>query len=326
MKLSSRPILLVQHAPHEHPAALRRVLATQGVRTRWIHPYRGDSFPSLDEIGGIVSLGGPMSSNDEQEHPWIRPEMTLLQRAFENGLPILGICLGGQLLARALGKRVSANPVAEVGWFPLELTDSGKADRILASASQAPTVYHYHFETFEIPDGAECLARSSACERQAYKLNDHTYGLQFHPEADHQLLSEWMSIGDFDAEIAEIQQKFGTRTIQKSDVQLALATEAEINSIPLITAFSTLFRSASQSDKRTTLYNEQKDAVEHWRAIRIPVEVEVTGADNQAIRLRGVIERTFALQESYFLILRGEDQLVWPIRLDDLRSITPVSK
>ncbi len=264
-----------------------------------------------------------MSSNDEQGHPWIRPELALLQRAFDRHLPILGICLGGQLLARALGKRVFQNPVAEVGWFPLELTEAGRADRILPAASENPTVYHYHFETFEIPDGATCLARSAGCERQAYKLNDRTYGLQFHPEADHQLLTEWMSVGDFEGEILEIQANFGKKTIQNSAMQLSLATEAELNSIPLITAFSTLFRHHERRDDQDRLLH---DAVKSWQEIRIPVETEVTSSDGAPIRLRGVIERTFMLGESEFLILRGEDQLVWPIRLDDLRRITPISK
>lgn len=319
-----RPILLIQHAPHEHPAALRRVLTTQGIPFHWIHPYRGDRYPDeIEDIGGIVSLGGPMSSNDEGAHPWIRPELALLRQAFARNLPILGICLGGQLLARALGKRVFANPVAEVGWFPLELTAAGQADKILPAASATPTVYHYHFETFEIPDGASCLAKSAGCERQAYKLNDQTYGLQFHPEADHQLLTEWMSAGDFDKEIREIQADFGERTIQSSDVQLSLATQAELNSIPLITAFSGLFRKHEGSGASDPLLHE---AVRNWQEIRIPVEAEVIGSATGPIRLRGVIERTFIHQQHEFMILRGEDQLVWPIRLDDLGRITPISK
>jgi GMP synthase-like glutamine amidotransferase len=323
MKVQPRPVLLIQHAPHEHPAALRRVLATQGIPVRWIHPYRGDSYPEVSEIGGIVSLGGPMSSNDESGQPWIRSELGLLQQGFDRNLPILGICLGGQLLARALGKQVFTNPVAEVGWFPLELTDAGRQDSILPAASETPTVYHYHFETFEIPDGATCLARTAGCERQAYKLNERTYGLQFHPEADHQLLSEWMSVGDFEAEILEIQATFGKNLVQNSDVQLALATQAEINSIPLITAFSTLFRNNEHTGKVDIFLH---DAVKSWQEIRIPVETEVIGADGGPIRLRGVIERTFLHGDHEFLILRGEDQLVWPIRLDDLRRITPISK
>jgi GMP synthase-like glutamine amidotransferase len=323
MKTSPRPVLFIQHAPHEHPAALRRALATQGIPLIWIHPYRGDPFPAVNEISGLVSLGGPMSSNHENEHFWIQPELCLLQQCFQREVPILGICLGGQLLARALGKRVLKNPVAEVGWFPLELTSDGRADGILTAASESPTVYHYHFETFEIPDGARCLAKSEGCERQAYKLNDRTYGLQFHPEADHQLLSEWMSIGDFDNDIKEIQAVFGEKTVQSSNVQLSLATEAELSSIPLITAFSTLFR---QHEPASTASSSLRDAVKNWHAIRIPVEAEMVTADGHPLRIRGVIERTFQHQEREFIVVRGEDQLVWPIRLDDLKRITPVSK
>lgn len=324
MNARSRPILLIQHAPHEHPAALRRALATQGIPVRWIHPYRGDAYPDVGEIGGIISLGGPMSSNDETEHGWIRPEIRLLQGALHRKLPILGICLGGQLLARALGKRVFANPVAEVGWFPLDLTAAGRRDRIFSAAPGTPTVYHFHFETFETPEGAGCLARSDGCERQAYKLDEQTYGLQFHPEADHQLLAEWMALDGFDQEIREIQARFGEKTVQSSDVQLALATEAELNSIPLVTAFSSLFRAPDHptGEADESLFDE----VENWRDLRIPVETEMVAADGRAVRIRGVIERTFTHEGREFLILRGEDQLVWPIRLDDLKRITPVSK
>jgi hypothetical protein len=224
-----------------------------------------------------------------------------------------------------MGKRVFSNPVAEVGWFPLELTPSGKQDAILPAASESPTVYHYHFETFEIPDGAVCLAKSSGCERQAYKINEWTYGLQFHPEADHQLLSEWMAVGDFDEEIQEVQARFGHQTIQSSALQLSLATEAELNSIPLITAFSGLFRKEKKLSRNSST-SHLSVAVENWKQIRIPVEIEMVGSDHKPIQLRGVIERTFTLKQQVFLILRGEDQLVWPVCLEDLQKITPISK
>ena len=99
-------VLIVQHAEHEHPAAVRRALESQSIRTHWIHPYRGDAFPDVSEISGMISLGGAMGANDEAEHPWIKAECALLKKSVESGLPTVGICLGGQLMARALGGRV----------------------------------------------------------------------------------------------------------------------------------------------------------------------------------------------------------------------------
>jgi GMP synthase (glutamine-hydrolysing) len=277
----------------------------------------------VEEIGGIVSLGGPMSSNDEATHGWIKAELRLLQRALTKELPILGICLGGQLLARALGKRVLKNPVPEVGWFPLELTSAGAQDPIFSTTHEAPTVYHYHFETFELPDGAVCLARSEGCERQAYKLNDWTYGLQFHPEADHQLLTEWSSTDGFEDEIFEIEASYGSRTVQRAKVQLDLAHKAELNSIPLITAFAGLFTTGENEVQNSASIDQN---VELWRKLRVPVKLELRPRGKSGIELLGVVERTFQISGQSFLLLRGEDQLVWPVRLRDIAQITPVSK
>src|SRR4051812_10641272 len=99
---TKKPVLIVQHAPHEHPAAMLRALETQGIVSEWIHPYRGERYPGARQIAGMISLGGPMGANDEAAHPWIRDEIDLLRRSAEAGLPTIGICLGGQMLARAL--------------------------------------------------------------------------------------------------------------------------------------------------------------------------------------------------------------------------------
>ncbi len=300
------------------------MLAAQRIPIQWIHPYRGDSFPQASRIRGMISLGGPMSSNDELDHPWIRHEIQLLQDCLEADVPILGICLGGQLLARALGKRVYANPRAEVGWHPLELTPEGRGDPIFSAAAERPTVYHYHFETFEVPQGATLLARSSACERQAYRLNAHTYGLQFHPEADHQLLAEWMSFDDFDEEIEQIRAQHGDEFVQDSRTQLLLATEAELNSIPLITAFSTLFRQERHSTSSRGAVST--DGITMWHQLKVPVEVEITSTDGAPFAIRGLIERLLNISDENFIVIRGEDHLVWPIRIADIRQIRPVSK
>ncbi len=324
--MALKPVLIIQHARYEHPAALRRALETQGIGSLWIHPYRGDPYPSAEDIRGVISLGGPMSSNDEAGHPWIRDELKLLKSAMALKLPILGICLGGQLLARSLGHRVQVNPVAEVGWYPLTLTDAASTDRVFGTSVQAPTVYHFHFDTFELPSGAEKLASSEACANQAYRIEEHAYGLQFHPEADHQLLGEWLALDGFEQEIDEIRKQHGHKWIQGAKEQIELAHRVELESISLVTAFSTLFRPKKKLFGTDSEREALKQSVKTWELLKVPVQAEFRASVGGRSSLRGVIERHFSVGELEFIELRGEDWLVWPIALDDLRAVTPVSK
>src|SRR6185312_10973034 len=103
------PVLIIQHAPNEHPAVIRRALESQGTLTLIIHPYQGDAYPSHKEIAGIISLGGSMHANDDENNPWIPKECALLRKCVLEGLPTLGICLGGQMMARGLGAKVEKN-------------------------------------------------------------------------------------------------------------------------------------------------------------------------------------------------------------------------
>lgn len=319
--MTLKPVLLVQHARHEHPAALRRTLETQGIPTLWIHPYRGDPYPDLSEISGLVSLGGPMSANDEVGHPWIRDEIRLIQGALSRGMPILGICLGGQLLTRSLGHAVSPNPELEVGWFPLTLTPEGLHDRFLGVLTK-PTVYHFHFDTFELPHGAEKLASSEACDNQAYRIEEKAYGLQFHPEADHQLLGEWLSLEGFEKEIEDLRLRHGDRWVQGAKKQVELAHQVELDSIQLMIGFSLIFRKKSGFFNGSSLRTQ----VELWELLKVPVQAEFDAGSGGRSTIRGVIERIFSVGELEFILLRGEDWLVWPIALADLQGITPVSK
>jgi GMP synthase (glutamine-hydrolysing) len=319
--MAFKPVVIIQHARHEHPAALRRALETQGIPTLWIHPYRGDEYPSVDEISGVLSLGGPMSSNDEALHPWIPKELKLLQSCLARKLPILGVCLGGQLLARSLGHQVTSNPVAEVGWFPLTLTDAGLKDPIFGTHLH-PTVYHFHFETFELPRSAERLAASEACANQAYRIEENAYGLQFHPEADHQLLGEWLSLEGFEDEIRQVQLLHGEKWVQDAKTQVELAHRVELESISLVTAFSTIFRKKPYK----TIDSSLRTQVELWELLKVPVQAAFRSGSGGTTTVRGVIERTFTLGEAEFVVLRGEDWLVWPLALADLKLITPVSK
>lgn len=138
--------------------------------------------PDLPDPGAadlIIAMGGPMSVNDEERLPWLRPEKAFLREAIRRGTAVLGICLGAQLIASALGARVYPNTRKEIGWFPIEgLESPGEAFRFPRQA----TVFHWHGETFDLPPGAVHLARSAACVNQAFQVGANVVGLQFHLE------------------------------------------------------------------------------------------------------------------------------------------------
>jgi GMP synthase-like glutamine amidotransferase len=127
----------------------------------------------------LIAMGGPMSVNDETELPWLRAEKRLIRDAIDARVPVLGVCLGAQMIASALGARVHRNPVKEIGWFPIQAVPGPpEAFRF----PEECTVFHWHGETFERPHGAVHLARSRACENQGFQLGTHVIGLQFHLE------------------------------------------------------------------------------------------------------------------------------------------------
>lgn len=290
--------------------------------TQWIHPYKGDSYPRLGEISGIISLGGPMGANDEAEHPWIIKELSLLRDATVKEIPVLGVCLGAQLLARALGAKVEKNHTSEIGWYPIELNHAGLTDPVLSPAGKSPIVYQFHYDTFEIPKGAELLAHSRACAHQAFRVGKNAYGVQFHPEADRQLVYEWFSLSDFESEIRHAQKLHGTQSVQDPQVQLNHATQGEKSSLRITISACQLFRPETYSPVTRSAHSE----LETWATLRIPVGIEFNTADGVVFRLFGQIVQILALPAGEFVLLRGEDSILWPIRLDDIVRITPASK
>lgn len=316
-KKHRKPVLIIQHAPHEHPAALRRALESQGIRTLWIHPYRGEHYPAVTEIEGMVSLGGPMGANDQTLHPWINAECELLKACALGQKPVVGICLGAQMMAKALGGSVEPNPVAEVGWFPIALNKEGQSDPIAGAAGAGPTVYHWHGDTFHLPEGAVLLGNSKACARQAYRFGDQAYGFQFHPEADHQLVLEWLAIEGIEEEIRETQEIHGTTTVQDAQTQRHQALRGEKGSLKITAAIGALFRKHEYPATKKNV----REKISAYVAQRTTLVVEFEGPDSIHLRLKGLIISHLVIPAGDFIIFQEENTLLWPIRIGDIKKL-----
>lgn len=174
-------ILVLQHVPFEGPAEIAGWARTRGHELEVRRLFAGEPLPALDALDGLVAMGGPMSANDGARHSWLEDERALLERAIEAERPVLGICLGAQILARAAGARVHPAPAKEIGWLPVELLPAAR-DSLLAPLPSPCVPFHWHGETFERPPGAVGLARSERCAEQAFQLGPAALGLQFHLE------------------------------------------------------------------------------------------------------------------------------------------------
>lgn len=176
----------LQHVPFEGLGAMAELFARRGDRVSTSHLYRADPLPALDTFDWLVVMGGPMGADDEADYPWLGAEKALIRRAIGNGKRVLGICLGAQLMARALGAVVRPGAQREIGWFPITPTDESDPHwgQLLR---HSPTVFHWHSDRFDLPDGATHLARSGACDQQAFALGPRVLGLQFHLETTPEL-------------------------------------------------------------------------------------------------------------------------------------------
>jgi GMP synthase-like glutamine amidotransferase len=203
-------VVVFRHAAHEGPGYFAEFLDGKGIRHRLVRIDCDDPIPqSLDGVAGLVFMGGPMSVNDPL--PWIPKVTALIQQAVAAGVPVLGHCLGGQLMAKALGGRVTRNPVKEIGWLPVKRVDGEAAAAWLGDLPPTFTVYHWHGETFDIPKNAARLLASDDCPNQAFALGPHL-ALQCHVEMTPPLIADWVREAD-----GELKP---SRTVQSAEEML----------------------------------------------------------------------------------------------------------
>ena len=191
------PVLCVRNDRDDTLGITPGSLAEAGVRFACLNAFdTGVRWPALEEIGGLIVFGGEMNVDETEQHPYLLAQRDLMRRAVEAGLPVLGICLGAQMLARALDARVYRAPVRELGFKTLRLTAAGRGDTLLSAFQTGDRVFQWHEDTFDLPAGAELLATGDDVPHQAFRFGRTAWGVQFHFEVDAQGVEAWLRVAE----------------------------------------------------------------------------------------------------------------------------------
>ena len=185
-------VLILQHVRPEPPGTIAEALNAHGVSHRIVRVYRDEPVPDRLNADGLVVMGGPMGVGDLEDRPHLGRECALIEQALDDDRPLLGVCLGSQLLAHVLGADVHAAPQKEIGWGDVALTNAAAADPLCDGVDAPFTAFHWHGEVFELPTGATRLARTDPTETQAFRYGDRAYGLLFHLEVTPKTVA-WMT-------------------------------------------------------------------------------------------------------------------------------------
>jgi len=190
-------ILVFQHVPYEPLGTLDPLLKESGFRIRYVNFGRNpDHLPSLDKYAALIVLGGPMNSDQIDRYPNLVTEVEIIREAIETDMSVLGICLGAQLLVKALGGGVQRNPLREIGWYDVDLTEAGKTDPVLSAFANRQQVFQWHEDGMSLPPGTVHLASSPRSNVQAFRHGEHAYGFQFHLEVDSSMIERWLTVPD----------------------------------------------------------------------------------------------------------------------------------
>ena len=203
-------VLIVKHVISEDAGLFGDFLRERGYEFATVELEKGESLPaSFSSFNAVILMGGPMGVYEEDKFPFLAEEDRLIKEAVEKDVPIFGVCLGAQLLAKACGANVHSAACTEIGYFDVSLTAEGKQDPLFSGVPPSIKVFQWHNDTFDIPDGGVLLATAEKCRNQAFKIGKTAYGLQFHIESTPEMVKSWLSddLSSSDASIRERAEK-----------------------------------------------------------------------------------------------------------------------
>jgi GMP synthase-like glutamine amidotransferase len=185
-------VLIVKHVEVEGPGIIEDCLISDHVPYQILNREFNPRFPKLDDFTHVILLGGPMNVYEEDAYPFLRLEDLFIKEAVQRGKRILGICLGAQLIAKALGAKVYKAPRKEIGWYDMALTEEGARDPLFSFLPKNFPVFQWHGDTFDLPSAGKLMATSAPVRNQAFRYGENAYGLQFHLEVVETMVQEWM--------------------------------------------------------------------------------------------------------------------------------------
>ncbi len=227
--MNRETVLVFRHVPHEGLGTIGQFFLSAGVQVEYcdLFNFIHGKFPEQPEdYDYVVSMGGPMNADEVERYPFLLMEREFLRKAINQNVPTFGICLGAQIIARALGARVYTGERKEIGWFPIELTSEGKQDAMFGQFKQNRfTVFQWHGDTFNLPKGATLLASSPAFKHQAFKFGS-CHAFQFHIEVTQEMIQSWIAHGESElkslaAYVSPVQILSDTKQLESSLAQTA---------------------------------------------------------------------------------------------------------